>query len=150
MAGSYLMILTYVSVIVFLVGLIYRAFKILSMPVHLRWELSPVPHEKGRSRYGGSYFEEYEWWTKKRAISKISELFAMAQEIVLLKGVWEHNRKLWFFSFPFHFGGLYLVAGMAGLWGLGALLGILELKYPWFFPWHPPWHTRVICLGPSV
>ncbi|UCC59921.1 MAG: nitrate reductase, partial [Dehalococcoidia bacterium] len=43
----------------------YRSIKYALMPVHLRWELYPVPHEEG-SKYGGSYLEELEWWTKPR------------------------------------------------------------------------------------
>ncbi len=35
----------------------------------------------------------------------------MFQEIVFLRGVWERNRPLWVWSFPFHFG-LYLLVGM--------------------------------------
>ena len=66
MSGSLLLLLVYGSAAVFLAGFIYRALKISSMPLHLRWELAPVPHEKGRNKYGGSYFEEYEWWNKKR------------------------------------------------------------------------------------
>jgi nitrate reductase gamma subunit len=91
------------------------------LPVHLRWELSPVPHEKGKGRYGGSYLEEYEWWTKPREKSLVSELTYMFLEIVFLKGVWEHNRRLWWFSFPLHFG-LYLLIGTAGLFVVGAIL----------------------------
>jgi nitrate reductase gamma subunit len=35
----------------------------------------------------------------------------MLLEIVFLKAVWEHNRRLWWFSFPFHFGMYLLIAG---------------------------------------
>jgi nitrate reductase gamma subunit len=37
----------------------------------------------------------------------IGELKVMVPEILLLVGLWEHNRKLWFASFPFH-AGLYV------------------------------------------
>jgi nitrate reductase gamma subunit len=90
------------------------------MPVHLRWELAPVPHEKSRASYGGSYLEEFEWWTKPREKSLINEAFYMFQEIVFLKGVWERNRPLWLWSFPFHFG-LYLLVGMVGCLVLASL-----------------------------
>ncbi|MFH1723734.1 MAG: respiratory nitrate reductase subunit gamma [Elusimicrobiota bacterium] len=108
-----IVILTYVALIVFGAGFLYRGLSIAMMPVHLRWELAPVPHEKGRAHYGGSYLEEFEWWTKPREKSLVGEAFYMFQEIVFLKGVWEHNRSLWVFSFPFHFG-LYLLVGMGG------------------------------------
>ncbi len=34
------------------------------MPIHLRWELYPVPHEAGKAEYGGGYLEETSWWSK--------------------------------------------------------------------------------------
>jgi nitrate reductase gamma subunit len=106
-----ILIFTYVAVFVFAVGFIWRVLRIARMPVHLRWELAPVPHEKTRASYGGSYLEEFEWWTKPREKSLINEGFYMFQEIVFLKGVWERNRPLWLWSFPLHFG-LYLLIGM--------------------------------------
>lgn len=108
-----MLIFTYIAVLIFTVAFIYRSLSISRMPVHLRWELSPVPHEAGKAHYGGSYLEEFEWWTKPRAKSHLREALYMFQEIVLLKGVREHNPSMWVFSFPFHFG-LYLLVGMIG------------------------------------
>jgi nitrate reductase gamma subunit len=125
MTGPVLLIVPYGAIVVFLIGLIYRGIKIAKMPVHLRWELAPVPHEKGKGSYGGSYLEEFEWWTKKREKSLISEAWYMFQEIIFLKGVWEHNRSLWIFSFPFHFGGFYLLAGINYLIALLAVVGYI-------------------------
>ena len=123
MPGSLLIVVTYSLSAVFLVVFLYRAIRIARLPVHLRWELAPVPHEKSKSHYGGSYLEEFEWWTKPREKSLAKELTYMFQEIVFLKSVWEHNRRLWKFSFPFHFGMYLLIAGVPLL-----LLGvILEL-----------------------
>ncbi len=113
----------YVAILIFLVATIYRVVRVASTPVHLRWELYPVPHEGGKkAKYGGSYFEETDWWTKARHSSMISELRVMIPEILFLKAVWEHNRSLWFWSWGFHFG-LYLAVGVAGLSVVSALLG---------------------------
>jgi len=98
----------------------------MSLPAHLRWELSPVPHEKGKGRYGGSYLEEFEWWTKPREKSLVNELTYMFLEIVFLKSMWENNRRMWCFSFPFHFG-LYLLIVSAALLLLAAILGLIEV-----------------------
>ncbi len=114
MASSILLVVTYVCVAVFVTAVAVRALKISRLPIHLRWELYPVAHEKGRAHYGGSYLEEVDWWTKPRHSSLIGELKVMIPEIVLLAGVWEHNRKHWLRSFPFHFG-LYLLAGLIAL-----------------------------------
>jgi nitrate reductase gamma subunit len=66
--------------------------------------------------------EEFEWWTKPREKSLFNELKYMFLEIVFLKGVWEHNRRLWWFSFPLHMG-LYVSITAAGLVILAAILG---------------------------
>lgn len=51
-------------------------------PMHLRWELYPVPHE--------------------------AEFVFMAREILFLHALHTSNRRLWYRSFPFH-AGLYLM-----------------------------------------
>ena len=104
------LVVTYVAAVVFVAAVVARVVKYATTPIHLRWELYPVPHEKGRAAWGGSIFEELEWWKKPRQLDRIGELRQMLAEIALLKGVWHHNRKLWFFSFPFHLG-LYLLIG---------------------------------------
>ncbi len=120
MAGSLLLIVSYFSIAVFLLAVAVRFVKLSSLPIHLRWELYPVGHEKGKSSYGGSYLEEPDWWTKPRHSSLAGELKIMIPEILLLAGVWEHNRKQWYRSFPFHFG-LYLAAALIGLLVLGGI-----------------------------
>ncbi len=120
MAGSILLIVSYASVAVFLAAVLYKAVTFSRMPIHLRWELYPVAHEKGRVEYGGSYLEEPDWWTKPRHQSIVGQLKVMIPEILFLAAVWEHNPKQWFRSFPFHIG-LYLAAGLVGLLLLGGL-----------------------------
>ncbi|MGD2068464.1 MAG: respiratory nitrate reductase subunit gamma, partial [Gemmatimonadota bacterium] len=126
MSGLVLMALAYGLLAVFAVAFVVRSARLARLPLHLRWELAPVPKDKDRARYGGSYLEEAEWWRQPRKESKLSELSYMLQEIVFLKALFEHNRRLWWFSFPFHFG-LYLLAGVAGLvvfGGLASLVGV--------------------------
>ena len=124
MSGPVLLAAVYVLLAVFILGFIVRTVRIARLPVHLRWELAPVPKEKGRGRYGGSYLEEYEWWKKPREESLASELGYMGREILLLKALWEHNRGLWWASFPFHWG-LYVLVGGAGVALLAALLSAI-------------------------
>ncbi len=127
MTGSLLLILSYGLVAVFVVGFVARGARIARLPLHLRWELAPVPKEKGRGRYGGSYLEEYEWWKRPREESTLSELLYMGKEIVFLKALWEHNRALWWFSYPFHLG-LYLLMGAGGLLVLGLVLSAVGVS----------------------
>ena len=123
MVGFLLAVWVWLCLLVFAGGCLLRAFKYATAPVHLRWDLYPIAHEPGRA-HGGSYLEQKEWWTKKREKDHLAEILAMAAEILLLKGVWENNRRLWWASFPFHWG-LYLLVGttiglMAVTVGLGS------------------------------
>lgn len=118
-----LQILTYISLLSFIVMCAVRFYRIATSPMHLRWELYPVPHEKGRSQYGGSILEEVDWWTKKREKDHLGELKVMIPEILFLKAVWEHNRPLWFGSFTFHFG-LYLFMGNIALLIVASILSM--------------------------
>ncbi|SPF51457.1 conserved membrane hypothetical protein [Candidatus Sulfopaludibacter sp. SbA4] len=77
--------LAYLAGAVFLAGSVFRAAKYARTPVPLRWELYPIPRgAAGQIRY-------------------------TLAEILLLRGVWQHNRKLWFRTWPFH-SGIYLCA----------------------------------------
>ena len=111
MSGIGWHILTFGAIAIFLIVIIYRTIAISRLPVHLRWELAPIPHEKGRGHYGGSYLEEYEWWRKRRQHSFFAPILYMLVEILLLRAIWKHNRALWPLSFAFH-AGIYLVALM--------------------------------------
>lgn len=113
-------VIAYLAVIVFISAVLYRFVGYVRNPMHLRWELYPVAHEGKRASYGGSYMEEVDWWKKPREISRITELMAMTQEIVLLKAVWDNNRPLWYLTYPFHLG-LYLIGGFIALLGVGAI-----------------------------
>ena len=113
-------LLTYACFIIFVVAVAVRFYKIQTMPVHIRWELYPLPHEAKKAHYGGSYFEEVNWWEKPREVSLIGELKGMIPEMIFIKALWENNRPLWYRSFPFHFG-LYLLIGWAGLLVVGAV-----------------------------
>jgi len=120
---SILHILTYMSIIIFIAISIKRAMRIANQPVHLRWELYPVPHEKGRAHYGGSKLEEVDWWTKEHKKDHLNEAKEMGSEILFLKAVYEFNRSLWIGSFPFHLG-LYLLIGTMGILFIS---GIMQL-----------------------
>ena len=131
MSGATLVLVSYVLLAVFALAFIYRSVKIAKMPVHLRWELAPVPHEKGKGHYGGSFLEEPEWWSKPREKDHIAEITYMVKEIAFLKALFEHNRPLWWFSFPFH-AGLYLLTAMVGLLLVGGAAGLAGFAMPVF------------------
>jgi nitrate reductase gamma subunit len=125
-SGIFWPIFTFGGVGIFLIVTAYRTFTIIRLPAHLRWELAPIPHEKGKGRYGGSYLEEYEWWHKPQRRSLIATIVYIAREILLLRGVWRHNRALWPLTFSLH-AGLYLIIAMLFLQVVNALFIVFEL-----------------------
>jgi len=121
MSGIFWHIGVFGALAVFLIVTIYRAIALARLPVHLRWELAPIPGEKGKGKYGGSYLEEYEWWKKRRQKSFFAPLKYMAVEIFLLRAIWRHNRALWPLTLSFHTG-IYLVFAMLILSIVNAIL----------------------------
>jgi nitrate reductase gamma subunit len=79
-----------VAFIIFMIGIAFRIVRIATMPVHVRWELYPMPG------------------------NAVEKTRTMLSEILLLKGVYEHHRALWLWSWLFH-SSLYLLIGAAGL-----------------------------------
>jgi nitrate reductase gamma subunit len=103
----------YAGALVFVIASVVRAVGYARLPLHLRWELYPVPHEdKKRVEHGGSYLETKDWWTKPIHFNLTGELKWMFAEIFFLKGLWEFKRKTWYRSYPFHLG-LYLLIAAA-------------------------------------
>ncbi len=115
----WLQILVYLALLVFGVATAAKIWKYASAPIHLRWELYPVTADREK-KYGGSYYEEMEWWKHVPKKNLFHELLAMGEEILFLKGVYENNRGLWYASYPFHLG-LYALVGLIGLLVAGAL-----------------------------
>src|SRR5512140_149188 len=106
------------------------------MPLHLRWEVYPVPHEAPeRVAHGGSYFEQGEWWRQPRKRHLFGERRVMVPEILFLHALRQHNRPLWYRSFPFHFG-LYLLAGSTAIAFGGALVARLAPDAAGSRAWH--------------
>ncbi len=112
----------YVAIVICLTLALSRVKKYTSRPLHIRWELYPVPHEGERAAWGGSYLENTEWHKKERTHSLIGMAKGLAEEMLLLHLTFKHNRDLWFRTYPFH-AGIYLCFGGFGLTFLGAILG---------------------------
>jgi nitrate reductase gamma subunit len=111
MSGIIWPIITFCVIGIFIIVILYRIAKLKSLPSHLRWELAPIPGEKGKGKYGGSYLEEYEWWEKKRNMDRISPVLYMLEEILFMKGVFKNNKSLWPLTTALHLG-VYLAAGL--------------------------------------
>ncbi len=113
--------LTYVSGLIFVVAFTRKVLKYFTMPMHVRWELYPIPHE-GKA-WGGSFYEEIDFWKKTRHKDHLAQYKFMVPEILFIRALYEDNRALWYWSFPFHMG-LYLCIGGLAAMTVGSVLEI--------------------------
>jgi nitrate reductase gamma subunit len=103
------------AAVIFTVASAIRAAGYARSPLHLRWELYPVPHESAaRVRHGGSRYEEADWASRPVTHRRMAAFQAMASEVLLLRALRAQNPSLWRRSYPFH-AGLYLLIGTAAL-----------------------------------
>ena len=118
----YLAYASYVSFAFCVALILYRAGKFAKEPLHLRWELYPVPSEK-EHEHGGSYLERPEWWKTEITEEKCSETVDMLKEMIFIKRLYRSKRRQWYFSFLFHSGIYFLL-----LWFITIFIGsVLEL-----------------------
>ena len=105
-------LLGYLAIFGFIALAICKIAKFVkSSPLHIRWELYPVPHEgPARASYGGSYMEETNWWTKPRHVDHLEDIKAMLMEILFLEATYKPNQPLWIRTYPFHLG-MYMLMG---------------------------------------
>lgn len=120
-----LLIFLYFSLISFTGFSAYKIYQYARMPLHGRWELYPVPKEAGdRGHYGGSYYEDLEWWNKPRKVSRTGEIKEMLKEMLFIKNLFLNQRRHWWISYSMHLG-IYL----SGLWAVLLLAGaVMELS----------------------
>jgi nitrate reductase gamma subunit len=114
---------------IFLVGSLWRIFATLRMPRPLRWDLYPIPRGPlDRQRYGGSYFEDTDWWTRAaHGLSRNEPLFVI-KEVLLLKSVYENFHQLWLWSWLLHWG-LYLYVATTALSLFAEPASVIQLLY---------------------
>ncbi len=73
---------------------------------------------------GGSYYEEPQWWKKPRYKSRISKfketLKEMLKEMLFMRQLFLHHRRLWYISYAMHLG-IYMLI----IWTLFLIAGAL-------------------------
>ncbi len=97
----------------------YRVMKYMRMPAHLRWELYPVPHDEG-SKYGGSYLEKLDWWTKPQEKSFGKGVLFILKDYLTFFQYFKLNRAYWVVLYMWHVG-FYLIVAFHGLVAIGAI-----------------------------
>jgi len=104
----FLAIFTYFSYIFIIAMYTIKAVKYLGLPTHLRWELYPVMHEKNY-QYGGSYFEQVNWWTTLRQKHYIRSFLFLLKEYLTLGEYFKRNRSYWYSLYPWHVGFILII-----------------------------------------
>jgi nitrate reductase gamma subunit len=107
----------------------YKIVQLARMPLNVRWEVYPVPHEaKEKRHYGGSYMEEVGWAKIHRATSPLPAYLEIANEVATLKRVREHNGYgIWPLSLAMHWG-LYLYFAWLFLLAVGNVVHVAALS----------------------
>ena len=95
-------------------------------PLHIRWELYPIPHEGAKTKHGGSYMEDSDWWKHEHKANHLGDLGALLMEVLFLEATFKHNRPLWYRTYPFHLG-LYMLMGGAIILIITAILRMCGL-----------------------
>jgi len=103
-----LAIITYFAYVFIVAIYSAKVIKIARMPVHLRWELYPVIHETER-KYGGSYYEDLEWWNKHPQKSVLRGIFFLLKDNFCLGEYFHRNRGYWFVLLPWHIGFVLII-----------------------------------------
>ncbi|MGD0917455.1 MAG: respiratory nitrate reductase subunit gamma [Thermodesulfobacteriota bacterium] len=123
--GIILTALTYTAYIFIIIMYTRKAVCYARMPPHLRWDLYPVMHES-RCKYGGSYYEDPEWWTKPRRKNYIKSILFIIKDNFYLGEYFHLNRGYWIFLLPWHFGFILIIMlHILCFWGaLAMLMGV--------------------------
>jgi len=129
MTGVVWLAATYSVIVIFIILITSRIVYYTRLPVHLRWELAPVPFDKGKTRYGGSYLEDFEWWQKPRRKTRIAPIVYMLREIFTMKAVRKGNKALWPLSVAFH-SGIYFTILSLLFYVINAVLLIIDISTP--------------------
>lgn len=142
----FLLIFTYVSLFLFIYLSVRKAKQYAMMPFHGRLDLYPIPKEKGKTKYGGSYMEETKWWEKPREISLVAEMKEMFKEMLFIKKLFDHQQPFWWLSYSLHLG-FYLLAAWTVMVFLGAAMELAGFTVPSDNGWSTLVYYITFCTG---
>ena len=111
-----LLLLVWISYLYIATTYTRRTLKYVSMPVHLRWELYPVPHEGEH----GSFMQKLEWWKKRPQKSMLKDLSFIVKDYLTFWQYFQRNRGYWSVLYTWH-AGFYLIVFFHALVAIGAL-----------------------------
>jgi nitrate reductase gamma subunit len=104
----FLALLTYFAYLFIVVAYAWKAKKYFTLPIHIRWELYPVMHEE-HADYGGSYYENMDWWEKKQRKRRFRSILFLLKEYLYLSEYMKRHRSYWFVLYPWHIGFILII-----------------------------------------
>ncbi|MCX5798170.1 MAG: respiratory nitrate reductase subunit gamma [Proteobacteria bacterium] len=124
----FLALLTYFAYIFIIAIYTIKIVKYLRLPVHLRWDLYPVIHEE-KYHYGGSYYENLEWWTLVRQKSFLKGLVHLLKEYLNLGEYLKRHKSYWLVLYPWHVGFILIILfHILCFFGAVAMLADLDIS----------------------
>lgn len=125
--GTFIIVLTYIAYVFIVVVYSVKIAAWLRTPPHIRWDLYPVIHEE-HYQYGGSYYEQQEWWTKPLLRNRWRSLLYSLKDNFTMGEYYERNRLYWLFLLPWHLGFIFIIAfHVLCFFAALAMVGGLEL-----------------------
>jgi nitrate reductase gamma subunit len=106
--GTLIIVLTYIAYVFIVAVYTIKVKAWLNMPPHIRWDLYPVVHEENY-RYGGSYYEQQEWWTKSRTKNTMRSLIYSLKDNFYMGEYFKRNRLYWLFLLPWHLSFIFII-----------------------------------------
>jgi nitrate reductase gamma subunit len=106
--GTFIIVLTYIAYIFIVALYTIKVVAWLRMPPHIRWDLYPVIHEE-HYRYGGSYYEQTEWWTRPRPRKGLRSLWYSLKDNFYMGEYYRKNTLYWLFLLPWHLGFIFII-----------------------------------------
>ena len=106
--GTLIIYLTYIAYVFIVAVYTIKVVGWLRLPPHIRWDLYPVIHEKNY-RYGGSYYEQQEWWTKPRPKNRLRSLWYSLKDNFYMGKYYKKNPLYWLFLLPWHLGFILII-----------------------------------------
>lgn len=106
--GTFIIVLTYVAYVFIVAVYTVKVVAWLRLPPHIRWDLYPVIHEE-HYRYGGSYYESPDWWTRPRSKHRGRSLLYALKDNLYMGEYFTRNRAYWAVLLPWHLGFLFII-----------------------------------------
>jgi nitrate reductase gamma subunit len=106
--GTLIIVLTYIAYVFIVAVYTIKVMAWLRLPPHIRWDLYPVVHEENY-RYGGSYYEKPEWWTKPRHGNTWRSWLYALKDNFYMGEYFKRNRLYWLFLLPWHLGFIFII-----------------------------------------